>query len=69
MPVLRFFGRMDHDADYGVLNDIARGQSDPRKIVRQWDEMIRTAGSLKLGKVQASVLGPFIAEKVNVPPD
>ncbi|EOT1725587.1 Tn3 family transposase, partial [Shigella flexneri] len=26
------------------------------KIVLQWDEMIRTAGSLKLGKVQASVL-------------
>ncbi|MFO6285134.1 Tn3 family transposase, partial [Pseudomonas aeruginosa] len=38
------------------LNDIARGQSDPRKIVLQWDEMIRTAGSLKLGKVQVSVL-------------
>lgn len=32
------FWRMDHDADYGVLNDIARGQSDPRKIVLQWDE-------------------------------
>ncbi len=31
MPVLRFSG-VDHDADYGVLNDIARGQSDPRKI-------------------------------------
>ncbi|MGA3735633.1 Tn3 family transposase, partial [Escherichia coli] len=39
-----------------LLNDIARGQSDPRKIVLQWDEMIRTAGSLKLGKVQVSVL-------------
>ncbi|MBE1157210.1 Tn3 family transposase, partial [Escherichia coli] len=26
------------------------------KIVIQWDEMIRTAGSLKLGKVQASLL-------------
>ncbi len=25
------FWRMDHDADYGVLNDIARGTSDPRK--------------------------------------
>ncbi|MDZ6857046.1 Tn3 family transposase, partial [Escherichia coli] len=34
----------------------SRGGSDPRKIVLQWDEMIRTAGSLKLGKVQASVL-------------
>lgn len=47
------FWRMDNDADYGVLNDITRGQSDPRKIVLQWDEMIRTAGSLKLGKKQA----------------
>ncbi|WP_230041979.1 Tn3 family transposase, partial [Escherichia coli] len=50
------FWRMGNDADYGVLNDIARGQSDPQKIVLQWDEMIRAAGSLKLGKVQASVL-------------
>ena len=50
------FWRMDSDVDYGVLNDIARGQSDPRKIVLQWDKMIRTAGSLQLGKVQASVL-------------
>lgn len=47
---------MDNDADYGVLNDIARGQSDPQRIVLQWDEMIRAAGSLKLVKVQASVL-------------
>ncbi len=37
------FWRMDHDADYGVLNDIARGQSI-LKIVLQWDEMIRTVG-------------------------
>lgn len=42
--------RMDNDADYGVLNDIARGQSDPQKIVLQWDEMIRAAGSLTLLK-------------------
>ncbi len=47
---------MDNDTDYGVLSDIARGQPDPRKIALQWDEMIRAAGSLKLGKVQASVL-------------
>jgi TnpA family transposase len=50
------FWRMDCDADYGPLNDIARGQSDAKKIEQQWDEMIRAAGSLKLGKVQASVL-------------
>ncbi|MCP2234040.1 TnpA family transposase [Erwinia aphidicola] len=50
------FWRIYNDADYGVLNDIARGLSDPRKIVLQWDEMIRAADPLKLGKVQASVL-------------
>ncbi|MGK4397521.1 Tn3 family transposase [Escherichia coli] len=33
-----FLANVDHDADYGVqLNDIARGHSDPRKIVLQWD--------------------------------
>jgi TnpA family transposase len=50
------FWGMDNDADYGVLNDISRGQSAPQKIVLQWDEMIWAAGTLKLGKVQASVL-------------
>lgn len=54
--VFGLFWRMDNDADYGMLNNIARGMSDPKKIVLQWDEMIRAAGSLKLGKVQASVL-------------
>ncbi len=31
MPVLRFSGEWTSDANYGVLNDIARGQSDPPK--------------------------------------
>ncbi|KAF0667293.1 hypothetical protein L245_21525, partial [Salmonella enterica subsp. enterica serovar Worthington str. BCH-4719] len=30
----------------------------------QWDEMIRTAGSLKLGKVQVSVLVRSLPESV-----
>jgi len=47
------FWRMDNGADYDVLNDIARGQSHPRKIAFQWDEVIRATGSLKLGKVRA----------------
>lgn len=57
------FWRMDNSADYGVLKDIVSGQSDPRKIVLQWDEMIRAAGSLKLGKVQASMLVRSLTEK------
>ncbi len=50
------FWRIDKEADYGVFNDIARGASRPEKIEQQWDDMIRVAGSLKLGVIQASEL-------------
>ncbi len=50
------FWRIDKDADYGVLNDLARGASHPEKIHQQWDDMMRVAGSLKLGTVHASEL-------------
>ena len=50
------FWRADQAADYGVLNDLARGQVDTRRIKQHWDDMMRVAGSLKLGTVQASEL-------------
>ena len=50
------FWRVDKDAHYGVLNDLARGCANPRKIEQHWDDMMRIAGSLKLGTVQASEL-------------
>lgn len=50
------FWRIDKDADYGVLNDLARGASHPKKIHQQWDDMMRVAGSLKLGTVHAPEL-------------
>ncbi len=50
------FGRIDKKADYGILNDIARGHINTNKIEQHWDDMIRTAGSLKLGTVKASEL-------------
>jgi TnpA family transposase len=50
------FWRIDKDADYGVLNDLARGAALPEKVHQQWDDMMRLAGSLKLGTVQASEL-------------
>lgn len=50
------FWRIDKEADYGILNDIARGAARPEKIFQQWDDMMRVAGSLKLGTVQASEL-------------
>lgn len=50
------FGRIDKKADYGILNDIARGHINTNQIEQHWDDMIRTAGSLKLGTVKASEL-------------
>ena len=50
------FWRADPDADYGVLNDLARGRVDTRWIEQHWDDMMRVAGSLKLGMVRASEL-------------
>jgi len=50
------FWRIDKEADYGALNDIARGIIHPEKITQHWDDMMRIAGSLKLGTIQASEL-------------
>ena len=50
------FWRIDKDADYGVLNDLARGSANTHRIERHWDDMMRIAGSLKLGTIQASEL-------------
>jgi len=50
------FWRIDKDADYGALNDLARGRVNVHKIKQHWDDMMRIAGSLKLGTVQASEL-------------
>jgi TnpA family transposase len=50
------FWRLDKGADYGVLNDLARGYANPHRIEQHWDDMMRIAGSLKLGTVHASEL-------------
>ncbi|MEE4377645.1 MAG: Tn3 family transposase [Candidatus Competibacteraceae bacterium] len=50
------FWRVDKTADYGVLNDLARSCVNIHKIEQHWDDMMRIAGSLKLGTVQASEL-------------
>lgn len=49
------FWRVDKDADYGVLNNLARNTASTRKIEQHWDDMMRMAGSLTLGKIRASV--------------
>jgi len=50
------FWRIDKEADYGVFNDLAQNCIKPGKIEQHWDDMMRIAGSLKLGTVQASEL-------------
>jgi TnpA family transposase len=47
------FWRLDSLADYGVLNGIARQRVNTSFIENYWDDMLRVAGSLKLGTVSA----------------
>ena len=50
------FWRLDMQADYAELNDIARHRARTDRIQQHWDDMLRVAGSLKLGTVHASEL-------------
>ena len=44
------------NAEYGPLDGLARHRAKPKLIVQHWDDLLRLAGSLKLGLVQASGL-------------
>lgn len=44
--------RIDRNADYGPLDDLARHRIDTGLIERNWDDLLRLAGSLKLGHLQ-----------------
>ena len=46
--------RMDSKVNYGVLNDLAKSRVNLDLITRNWDDLLRVAGSLKLGTVSAS---------------
>ena len=48
------FWRLDQDADYGPLQGLARQRVNAELIARHWDDLLRVAGSLKLGTVSAS---------------
>ncbi len=50
------FWRVDLDADYGVLNRLAVHKVNPQRIIEHWDDLLRLAGSLKLGLVRAGSL-------------
>jgi TnpA family transposase len=48
------FWRIDQKADYGLLNSASAHHISLQKIVPHWDDMLRLAGSLKLGRVPAT---------------
>ncbi len=48
--------RIDSDADYGELNGVGRHRLRPSRIITHWDDMLRLAGSLRLGAVQATAI-------------
>jgi TnpA family transposase len=51
------FWRIDRDADYGPLNSIARQKINIDLIAKHWDDLLRLAGSLKLGRISpASIM-------------
>ncbi|OLV16860.1 Tn3 family transposase [Deinococcus marmoris] len=53
LPDQRFW-RLDRGANYGALNDLSRHTLNERLIAAHWEDMLRLAGSLKLGKVGAT---------------
>jgi TnpA family transposase len=50
------FWRMDPAADHGMLNGLARQRVRTELIARNWDDLLRVAGSLARGTISASEL-------------
>jgi TnpA family transposase len=50
------FWRMDPAADHGAMNGLARHRVNVELIARNWDDLLRVAGSLARGTIGASEL-------------
>jgi TnpA family transposase len=50
------FWRVDRKADYGILDALASNKINMKLIAQYWDDLLRLAGSLKLGVVRAAGL-------------
>jgi len=48
------FWRIDGKADYGALDELAAHRIKVKLIAEHWDDLLRLAGSLKLGVVRAA---------------
>lgn len=47
------FWRVDRAADYGSFDTVSQGRVDTERIVEAWPDLLRLAGSLRLGHVRA----------------
>jgi TnpA family transposase len=56
------FWRLDRAADYGALNGLASHRLNSKLITQNWDDFLRVAGSIKMGKVSAASQRGLIAE-------
>ena len=54
------FWRLDKEADYGILDNLARQTVRVELIEQNWDDMLRVAGSLKRGTVSAWEIMPAL---------
>jgi TnpA family transposase len=50
------FWRIDKAADYGPLNGLARNRINVDLVTQNWEDMLRLAGSLKLGRIHAGAI-------------
>ncbi len=50
------FWRVDGKADYGALDGLAAQRINVALVIQHWEDLLRLAGSLKLGTVQAAGL-------------
>ena len=58
------FWRINRDADYGVLNDVARNKINTNVITQHWEDVLRLVGSLKLASSKLLMPCGFSLEMV-----
>jgi len=54
------FWKMAANRDYGALNGLARQKVNTKLIAAHWDELLRIAGSLRMGVVSGSEAIPML---------
>jgi len=61
------FWRLGNDTDYGELQQVARHKIKPQVISENWEDLLRLAGSLKLGAIRAVDVMKVLTRGNNTP--